>query len=107
MTEETIHPIPVPPRRGVSLLLWCNFILAAGLAATVLIAPFVAGPESHTSGWYRLLGLFARDATLRQTALAAAIGLMVTALVFFRSPAAPAAVEPKSPAGPPSNVVGA
>jgi hypothetical protein len=52
---------------------------AAGLLGLVLVAPLLApGPV-----W---LGLFAHDAAVRRTAVASALGLLVTASVFFRPP---------------------
>jgi len=53
--------------------------LAGALAAIVLCAPWLA--DDHQPG---LLSLFAKDAIVRRTALASAVGLLVTAFVFFR-----------------------
>lgn len=50
---------------------------AAGLVALVVIAPWV---ESERPLWT----LYAHDVTVRRTSLFAALGLLVTAFVFFR-----------------------
>jgi len=89
-----------PSRLLPRALFLLNFFLAAVLTFLVFLAPVLAGWDS------RLLNLFAQDATLRRTALASAIGLVVTAWVFFRPPAGAAAVA-KTPRLPPNNVVGA
>jgi hypothetical protein len=105
--ETTPDPAPTASR-GPLILFWLNLGIAATLAGTLLIAPVVAGLLDGARGWQRLVTLFARDATLRQTALAGAIGLIVTALVFFRLPGvARNSTAAKPPAAPPSNVVGA
>ncbi|OAI51358.1 hypothetical protein AYO44_00685 [Planctomycetaceae bacterium SCGC AG-212-F19] len=108
MNEPVTKLDPAPSAsRGPVLLFWLNLVLAAGLAGMVLLAPIVVGMLDAATGWQRLITLFARDATLRQTALASAIGLIVTALVFFRLPGAARPAAAKPPALPPSNVVGA
>ena len=55
------------------------------------------GPSS------RLLTLFAEDATVRRTALAGALGVLVTGSVFFRGPDD----RPRKRRPPPSDAVGA
>jgi hypothetical protein len=63
-------------------LLFClSFAFSAVLTASVLLAPRIAPPPN------RVVALFAHDITLRRTALASALGLAVTACVFFRKPA--------------------
>jgi hypothetical protein len=70
---------------------------AAGLLGLVLLAPLLApGPA-----W---LGLFAHDAAVRRTAVASALGLLVTASVFFRPPSAPSRRQRRPP---PPGAVGA
>lgn len=59
------------------------------LAAAVLIALVLLGPWLDNKMPSRLLALFARDAVVRRTAVASALGLVATACVFFRSPGAP------------------
>jgi hypothetical protein len=58
--------------------------LAVLLGLVVLLAPLLAGDEGQPDGWARVPALFARDATLRRTAVASAVGLAVTAWIFFR-----------------------
>ncbi len=57
-------------------------LLAAGLAIFVYLAPLLdrADPELSSD----LLALFARDITVRQTAIGCAIGLLITAMLFLR-----------------------
>src|SRR5262249_53879843 len=71
----------LPPR----LLYWLNLALAAGLILLLALSPWLASSEPQPQGWDRLLAFFARDATVRRTAIASAIGLAVTGCVFFRS----------------------
>jgi hypothetical protein len=58
------------------------FLLTLGLSALlfllVLLSPLL------DNGQVRVLVLFARDAAVRRTAVASALGLAVTASVFFR-----------------------
>jgi hypothetical protein len=77
------------------LLFWLVVGAALALLGLVLLAPLLG---AHS----RLLGLFAGDATLRRTAVASALGLLVTASVFFRAPpgAPPRRKRPRPP-GPP------
>jgi len=85
-------------------LFWLGLSLAASLFALVLLAPLL------DDGNLRLLTLFARDAVVRRTTLASAIGLAVTACVFFRAPppvSAPVAVRKVSRKPPPQRIVGA
>jgi hypothetical protein len=89
---------PVLPR----LLFWLNLGVAATLAVLVGVAPLLddgSGPK--------LMALFSQDATVRQTALAAAIGLAVTAWVFFRSLPSGGDSIPTPRLPPPNNMVGA
>ncbi len=68
-------------------------MIALLLMAAVQLAPF-ADVEAHHQ---RLITLFARDGTVRRTALASAFGIIVTACVFFRPPPAPSEIpnEPR------------
>lgn len=83
--------------------------LAFLLIAVVLIAPWLDNEEQAPEGWRRALHLFAQDATLRRTSLASAVGIIVTACVFFRPPRTPSLPAPEviEPEPPPSDVVGA
>lgn len=61
------------------MLFYGTLGLAASLAVLVLVAPVLGSEDEH-----RLLAMFAQDSTVRKTALASALGLAVTAFVFFR-----------------------
>ena len=56
-------------------------LIAAVLLLGVLVAPLIVAYLPLRHG---LLTLFAEDTTVRRCAIAAAIGLIVTAFVFFR-----------------------
>lgn len=94
---------------------WVLFRLTAGvsalLLALVLLAPLLDDAEAETTGSRSLLVLFARDATLRRTAIASALGLLVTAGVFFRpvekSPPADSADRHSRQPPPPRGMAGA
>lgn len=62
------------------------FVFTAGcalaLAAAVVVSPFLDPAEYPR--WSRVIRLFSHDETVRRTAVASAIGLGVTALVFFK-----------------------
>jgi len=103
------------PRSGFfspRLFYWCNLALAGGLVGLVALSPWFA-PTPPAQGWHRLIAVFAADTTVRRIAVAGAIGLAVTAGVFFRQTAAPMAGPTKPPARKPprlppsSKVVGA
>ena len=78
------------------LLFWLVCGLAGALVLLVLLAPLV---EGKLAAGGRVVSLFAHDATLRRTSLASAVGLMVTAFVFFPSP--PVAERPPQRRRPP------
>jgi hypothetical protein len=79
------------------------FVSTMGLAllfgTTVLVAPPIARLSAARNA--PVIQLFAKDATLRRTTLASAVGLAVTAWIFFRTPRAarPAASESPAPIG--------
>ena len=73
---------------------------AGGLGLGVLLAPWLAGAGP-------VVGLFAADATVRRTALACAVGLTVTAFVFFRPSRLPAVKKRAARPGPPGDIAGA
>ena len=54
---------------------------ALALVAAVVVSPFL--DAASYPDWSRLIRLFSHDLTVRRTALACAIGLGVTAFVFF------------------------
>jgi hypothetical protein len=77
------------------LMLFCGAMLVAILLLVVVtVMPFLIEelPISHP-----LLGMFAEDATVRRTAIAGAIGLIVTACIFFRPDPAARKRAPKKP----------
>src|SRR5262249_7469731 len=87
------------------LLFWLNLLVASALVGLVCLSPLL---DAEDLGSYsKLVALFAHDAAVRQTAVASAIALGVTAWVFFR----PSLRErgsmqtPRLP--PPTNVIGA
>jgi hypothetical protein len=57
-------------------------LLALTLLGLVLVAPWL--DTNGARGWGRVLALFAEDRAVRRTGLASALGLVVTAYVFFR-----------------------
>jgi hypothetical protein len=74
-------------RRLPGVLFFMCLAVAGGLAAAVVVTPYVdPGGEPPADGPGRVLVLFARDTTLRRTARASAAGLVATAFVFFRPP---------------------
>lgn len=86
------------------MLFWLAQLTALSLMALVFLAPLLDnGMEGD--GWQRLVALFARDGAVRRTASASALGLVVTAFIFFSSKAEPTPVEPDSRT--PGTVVGA
>lgn len=92
-----LHDIVVP-----NLLFAGTLLLATGLGGLVLTAPWllVREPES------RMLRLFAHDSTVRRTTVASAVGLAVTAFVFFR-PGVLRLKKTRVRRPPPSTVAGA
>jgi hypothetical protein len=91
------------------LLYWLTVGLSFLLFLLVIVAPALDNGEKRSDPVSRSVALFARDATLRRTALAASIGLLVTACVFFRAPGnsrSPSRKSPQLPSTPPP-VVGA
>jgi hypothetical protein len=69
------------------MLYWICLGVAASLLALVFLSPLLDNGQQETAEGWRVVFLFAADTTLRRTAVAAAIGLAVTAQVFFRSSA--------------------
>jgi hypothetical protein len=90
---------------------WLLFRLTLAIAilfvAVVVLAPWIEGMGRATGDWSRVVGLFAHDGTLRRTTLASAIGLAVTACVFFRPPSSMRRNSSRSPRVPPPSVAGA
>ena len=86
------------------LLTRLNLAAAALLAALVFLSPLLDNANPRPRGWERVVAAFAREAAVRRTALASAIGLCVTACVFFQPPRAPRRAEGPLP---PDGVIGA
>jgi hypothetical protein len=85
------------------LMLFCGAMLVAILLlAAVIVMPFVIEELPFT---HPLLEMFAEDATVRRSAIAGAIGLIVSACVFFRPDPAARKRSPKKP--PPDTMAGA
>ncbi|MBX9678181.1 MAG: hypothetical protein K2X38_05405 [Gemmataceae bacterium] len=76
------------------LLFGVTMAVALGLGGAVTVAPTFFRPET---GQHRLLEIYAEDLAVRRTSLACALGLAVTAFVFFRGskPALPMTMESK------------
>jgi hypothetical protein len=85
-------------------LFWLTLTVAGVLIVLVFLSPSFDNRTERPRGWHRVTVIFARDAVMRRTALAGALGLGVTAFVFFRSPRLPQPPEPPHGAGP---VIGA
>ena len=74
-------------RRLPGVLYWLCLACAAILLALVLAGPTLDGSKEFVpEGARPIVRLFAEDATVRQTAIASALGLVVTAFAFFRGP---------------------
>ena len=89
------------------LLFRLTVALATALLALVCLAPFAEPVAALPAGAARALALFAHDPFLRQTTVASAVGLYVTAWVFFRPGARAGAARRRRPPAPPANIVGA
>ena len=92
---------------GRSPLFWVTQAAAGLLMSLVFLTPlFDNDTESRGDGWQRLVALFARDAAVRRTAIGSALGLAVTACVFFQAQkAGPPPTD--APARTPGTVIGA
>jgi hypothetical protein len=82
--------------------------LSALLILLVFLCPWLDNGKAQAGGWRQVISLFAHDVTLRRTTFASALGLVVTACVFFRQPTMPPRVPPRSRGQvPPSEMAGA
>ena len=84
------------------LLYYLSLMAAAALILLVILSPLVDNKVS-----LRWLTVFANDPTLRRTAVASALGLVVTACVFFRTPGSGRQKSSGSSQAPPSDMAGA
>jgi hypothetical protein len=74
-------------RRLPGVIFWLCIVCALVLLVCVLVGPSLEGhSEFVPEGVRPVVRLFAQDATVRQTAIASALGLIVTAFAFFRGP---------------------
>jgi hypothetical protein len=93
------------------LLLHLTVGISLALFLLVLLSPLLDNESVSSDGWQRLVAIFARDATVRRTVIASAIGLLVTACVFFRpaEPSRPVKRKRKQPgpSPPPAGAAGA
>ena len=65
-------------------LFWLALAGSALLAMLLFLTPLLHREGTPTDERSRVLALFAQDASVRRTAFASAVGLTVTAFVFFR-----------------------
>jgi hypothetical protein len=70
--------------------------MTAALVSLVVVAPCLPRETLSQGGLGRILATFARDAVVRRTSLGAAVGLLVTAFVFFRKPQPQSSLAPSS-----------
>ncbi len=86
------------------LLFSAALLVGGGLLALVLGMPFLLEylPFTHP-----LLDLYASDATVRRSSIAGAVGLIVTAFVFFRPKTPSLSRKPSSKKMPPDTMAGA
>jgi hypothetical protein len=74
-------------RRLPGVLFWLCLVCAVVLAALVMISPSLERSGEFVPEDARaVVRLFAQDTTVRQSAIASALGLVVTAFAFFRGP---------------------
>ncbi len=95
----------MPGRLRFPWLTWLLFrltlLLAGVLVLLVVICPLFDVDGTRPAGWHLLVKLFAQDVSVRRTALASAIGLIVTAAIFFRAGRLPRIKWRKSSRQPP------
>jgi hypothetical protein len=91
------------------VLFWFSSGMGTLFLGLVLLAPWLDPGPLATSPGVRLWGLFASDPLVRQTAVASALALYVSAGVFFRPAVKARAGSSRStkPPPPPVPVVGA
>ncbi len=81
-------------------------LVSAALILLVFLSPWLDNGEAAPAGAARLAAVFARDRTMRRTAIAGAVGLLATAWIFFRRPGGSRSFRrPKPPRTPPSQTI--
>lgn len=65
------------------MLFFLACLIAGALVLLVVLAPSVEANDAPASIWRDMLDLFARDVVVRRISVATAIGLVVTAFIFF------------------------
>lgn len=96
-----------PDARLARVLFGLTLLAATALASLLVAAPLLDSGETPAGLGERILALFARDATLRRTTIASAIGLAVTACVFFRPGVVYPVPRPRKTKSPPNSMIGA
>jgi hypothetical protein len=96
-----------PDARLARLLFGLTLLVAAALASLLLAAPLLDKGVPPAGLGQRLLRLFATDVTVRRTAIASIIGLVVTACVFFRPGIIYPVSRPRKPKSPRNSMIGA
>jgi hypothetical protein len=76
-------------------LRWFFLALAGFLIILILACPFLDDGRETPNYGQSLLTAFANDRAVRRTAIASSLGLVVTALVFFRPQRVPVAMSPE------------
>lgn len=102
--------VPVPSLRSFDfprLFFWINTAIAVGLVGMVVLAPSIAPRMARLGTNHTAVQLFADDAAMRRTAIGSAIGLFVSAFVFFRGPSSRRNSWAADTKPPPRNVIGA
>jgi hypothetical protein len=85
-----------------------SLFLVAGLLLLVLLSPALDTGDARLRGWRQVVGIYARDRIVRRVTAVGAIGLLVTAITFFRPQARSRSKTDRSLRGPPpANIVGA
>jgi hypothetical protein len=94
--------------RRLRFLLFClTSLIAALLFLLVLLTPLADNGSERPNTQSRWLAVFARDTALRRTAVASALGLLVTGWVFFRPPRRWRPRVRRTPGPPPPDIAGA
>lgn len=88
-------------------LFWLTLAAATLLLLVLLVSPWIVGEGPAVGTRARVIRLFARDPVVRRTTLASAIGMIVSAFIFFRSGGLHLTLLSRSRKEPPANIAGA